>query len=125
MIKQNKMNTKQEKLEELAKEFYSDENQIMERIAFKRGYTECEERMSIELEQLRTYPQEIRLIKTKKDYQLALTRLELIFDSKKGTSEYYELEILGILIEKYENEHFPIELTKMKHTKQEKQWRLF
>ena len=43
MIKQNKMNTKQEKLEELAKEFYSDENQIMERIAFKRGYTECEE----------------------------------------------------------------------------------
>jgi hypothetical protein len=34
---------KQETLEELAKEFYSDENQLMERIAFKRGYTECKE----------------------------------------------------------------------------------
>jgi hypothetical protein len=34
---------KQETLEELAKDFYSDENQLMERIAFKRGYTECKE----------------------------------------------------------------------------------
>jgi uncharacterized protein YecA (UPF0149 family) len=34
---------KQEQLEELAKDFYSDENQLMERIAFKRGYTECKE----------------------------------------------------------------------------------
>lgn len=47
-------------------------------------------------------------IKTKKDYQNALERLELIFDSKKGSAEGDELEILGILIEKYENEHFPI-----------------
>jgi len=38
------INMKQEKLEELAKDFYSKENQLMERIAFKRGYTECEER---------------------------------------------------------------------------------
>jgi hypothetical protein len=36
---------KQEQLEELAKDFYSDENQLMERIAFKRGYTECKENM--------------------------------------------------------------------------------
>ena len=36
---------KQETLEELAKEFYPDENQLIERIAFKRGYTECKERM--------------------------------------------------------------------------------
>ena len=36
---------KQTAVEELAKDFYSDENQLMERIAFKRGYTECEERM--------------------------------------------------------------------------------
>jgi HTH-type transcriptional regulator/antitoxin HigA len=32
----------------------------------------------------------------------------LIFDSKKGSANGDELEILGILIEKYENEHFPI-----------------
>jgi hypothetical protein len=36
---------KQNILEELAKDFYSDEEQLMERIAFKRGYMECEERM--------------------------------------------------------------------------------
>ena len=50
----------------------------------------------------------IKPIKTKKDYQLALARLELIFDAKKGSKDGDELEILGILIEKYENEHFPI-----------------
>jgi HTH-type transcriptional regulator/antitoxin HigA len=32
----------------------------------------------------------------------------LIFDSKKGSANGDEFEILGILIEKYENEHFPI-----------------
>ena len=50
----------------------------------------------------------IKPIKTKKDYQNALERLELIFDSKKGSDNGDELEILGILIEKYEDEHFPI-----------------
>ena len=50
----------------------------------------------------------IKPIKTEKDYQEALNRLELIFDSKKGSAEGDELEILGILIEKYEDEHFPI-----------------
>ena len=50
----------------------------------------------------------IKPIKTKKDYQNALGRLELIFDAKKGSREGDELEILGILIEKYEDEHFPI-----------------
>ena len=37
-----------------------------------------------------------------------MERLELIFDSKKGSANGDELEILGILIEKYEDEHFPI-----------------
>lgn len=50
----------------------------------------------------------IKPIKTKKDYQNALERLELIFDSKKGSDNGDELEILGILLEKYEDEHFPI-----------------
>ena len=50
----------------------------------------------------------IKPIKTKKDYQNALERLELIFDSKKGSDNGDELEILRILIEKYEDEHFPI-----------------
>jgi HTH-type transcriptional regulator / antitoxin HigA len=50
----------------------------------------------------------IKPIRTKKDYEQALTRLEVIFDAKKGTAEGDELEILGILIEKYEHEQFPI-----------------
>ena len=41
---------------------------------------------------------------------MAIERLEKIFDAKKGTKEGDELEILGILIEKYEDEHFPIDL---------------
>lgn len=49
-------------------------------------------------------------IRNKKDYQNALNRLESIFDSKKGTKEGDELEILSILIDRYENENFPIEM---------------
>ncbi|MEQ8910560.1 MAG: helix-turn-helix domain-containing protein [Vicingaceae bacterium] len=47
-------------------------------------------------------------IRSKKDYQNALNRLEDIFDAKKGTEEGDELEILSILIDQYENENFPI-----------------
>jgi HTH-type transcriptional regulator/antitoxin HigA len=50
----------------------------------------------------------IKPIKSETDYKQALERLEIIFDSKKGTIEGDELEVLGILIEKYEDEHFPI-----------------
>jgi HTH-type transcriptional regulator / antitoxin HigA len=53
---------------------------------------------------------EIKPIKTAADYQKAMERLELIFDAKKGSTEADELEILGILIENYENLHFPIGL---------------
>ncbi len=52
----------------------------------------------------------IKPIKTKADYEKALERLEIIFDAKKGTKEGDELEILSILIEKFEKENFPIEL---------------
>ena len=50
----------------------------------------------------------IKPIKSKKDYEQALERLELIFDAKKGTENGDELEILGILIENYEELKFPI-----------------
>jgi HTH-type transcriptional regulator/antitoxin HigA len=53
---------------------------------------------------------EIKPIKTEKDYNQALERLETIFDSKFGSAEGDELEVLGILIHQYENEHFPIGL---------------
>ncbi|MEH6407071.1 MAG: helix-turn-helix domain-containing protein [Leeuwenhoekiella sp.] len=49
-------------------------------------------------------------VKNENDYQNALNRLEEIFDAKMGTKQGDELEILSILIDKYENEHFPIEM---------------
>lgn len=50
----------------------------------------------------------IKPIKTKKDYEQALERLEVIFDAKKGTPMGDELEILSMLIDNYEKEKFPI-----------------
>ena len=52
----------------------------------------------------------IKPIRTKKDYASALKRLEVIFDAAPGSSQGDELEVLGILIHNYENEHFPIGL---------------
>ena len=53
---------------------------------------------------------EIKPIKTDKDYNQVLERLEIIFDAKKGSPEGDELEVLGILVDQYENKHFPIGL---------------
>jgi len=52
---------------------------------------------------------EIKPIKTEKDYDKALERLEVIFDSSPNSKEGDEAEILSLLIENYENEHYPIE----------------
>jgi HTH-type transcriptional regulator / antitoxin HigA len=52
---------------------------------------------------------ELRPIKTDADYRAALKRLEEIFDAKLGTSESDELEILGLMVDDYENKHYPIE----------------
>ncbi|MBS1572951.1 MAG: helix-turn-helix domain-containing protein [Bacteroidetes bacterium] len=52
----------------------------------------------------------LKPIKTEQDYHQSLERLEKIFDAVPGTKEGDELEILGILIENYENEHYAIEL---------------
>ncbi len=50
----------------------------------------------------------ISLIRNEEDYRKALDRLEVIFDANKGSDLGDELEILSILIERYEEEHFPI-----------------
>jgi HTH-type transcriptional regulator/antitoxin HigA len=49
-----------------------------------------------------------RLIKKEKDYNLALARIEKLMDSKPGTPEFDELELLSTLVEIFEDEHFPI-----------------
>jgi HTH-type transcriptional regulator/antitoxin HigA len=51
----------------------------------------------------------IKVIKTEEDYIKGLKRLEVIFDAPANTPDGDEAEILGILIEKYEDEHYPIE----------------
>jgi HTH-type transcriptional regulator/antitoxin HigA len=50
----------------------------------------------------------LKPIKTEKDYEAAMERLEDIFDANPGTKEGDELDILTMLIEKYEDEHYPI-----------------
>jgi HTH-type transcriptional regulator/antitoxin HigA len=52
---------------------------------------------------------ELKPIKTEKDYRNGLDRLNVIFDATIDTKEGDEAEILSLLIENYENEHYPIE----------------
>lgn len=52
----------------------------------------------------------IKPIKTNKDYKAAMGRLEVLFDAKPGSKEGDELEVWSILIEQYEQTHFPIEM---------------
>ena len=55
-------------------------------------------------------PYKMKPIHTEKEYEIALQRVEILFDAKKGTPEGDELEVLLILIDKYEKENFPIDL---------------
>lgn len=52
----------------------------------------------------------LKVIKTEKDYQKALKRLEVIFDAKKGSKNGDELELLSLLIDNYEKEKYAIDL---------------
>lgn len=54
------------------------------------------------------FDMDVKAIKSEKDYNQALTRLNAIFHAKVDTPEGDEAEVLSILIEKYEDEHYPI-----------------
>ncbi len=49
------------------------------------------------------------LIKTEKQYDQALERLNIIFDSSANSKEGQEAELLALLIENFEDEKHPIE----------------
>ena len=51
----------------------------------------------------------MQLIKTEKEYQNALIRLDQIFDAPKDTRISDEADILALFIDDYENQHYPIE----------------
>ena len=50
----------------------------------------------------------IKPIRSAADYEAALARLEQIWDPEPDTPEADELEILTVLIERYEDKHHPI-----------------
>lgn len=51
----------------------------------------------------------IKSIKTLKDNQDALTRIEQVWEAEPNTPEGDELARLVMLVEEFENKHFPIE----------------
>jgi HTH-type transcriptional regulator/antitoxin HigA len=52
---------------------------------------------------------DVKVIRTEEDYNKALKRLEVIFDASANSAEGDEADLLGMLIERYEDEHYPIE----------------
>jgi HTH-type transcriptional regulator / antitoxin HigA len=51
-----------------------------------------------------------KVIKTEAEYKATLARIDKIFDAKPGTARGDELELLFLLVEKYEESEFPIAL---------------
>lgn len=49
-----------------------------------------------------------RIIKTAAEHSAALARVETLMDAPPGSKAEAELELWGLLIEKFEEEHFPI-----------------
>jgi len=52
----------------------------------------------------------IKPIKTKKDYQAALKKIEALMVAKAGTAQGEHLDLLVTLVEAYERKHFPLDL---------------
>ena len=52
---------------------------------------------------------EVTIIKTEKQYNLAMERIDELFDTKSGTKEFDELELLVMLVDAYEDKYFHIE----------------
>jgi hypothetical protein len=52
---------------------------------------------------------ELRPIRSKREHQAALKEAEALWDSPPGSPEADRLEVLTLLIEAYEREHFAIE----------------
>ena len=51
----------------------------------------------------------LKIIKSEKEYEQALERLDYVFDAPPDTPEGDEAELLVLLIEKYEDENYPID----------------
>ena len=52
---------------------------------------------------------EIRPIRTKTDYRLALKSIESLMSARRGTSAGERLDVLVTLVEAYERKHYPLD----------------
>lgn len=53
----------------------------------------------------------MKVIRNEREYDVALERLSTLMSAVPGTREFGELEVLGLLVDKYEAEHHAIELS--------------
>ena len=51
---------------------------------------------------------EPKVIKTEAEYEAALARVAELMDAQPGSPDEQELELFALLVEQYEQEHFPI-----------------
>ena len=51
---------------------------------------------------------ELKPIRNKREHQAALKEIRGLWSAKEGTPESDRLEVLALLVERYEQEHFPI-----------------
>lgn len=52
----------------------------------------------------------MKILRTENDYEAALTRVEVLMSAAPGTDEFDELEVLSLLVERYEEKHHPVAL---------------
>ena len=50
-----------------------------------------------------------KILRTEADYEAALAHVEGLMDAGPGSPEEEELELFSMLIEQYEQEHYPME----------------
>ena len=53
---------------------------------------------------------EISIIKNENQYRAYLDRMNEIFHAEEGTPESEELDLLALVLEKYEDEYYPIDV---------------
>ena len=51
-----------------------------------------------------------KILKTEAEYSAALAKVETLMEAKTGSKQEEELELWSLLVERYEQDHCPIDL---------------
>ncbi len=51
---------------------------------------------------------DVKIIESEAEYASALKRIDQLFDAPRGTKEAGELELLVLLVNNYEDKHYPV-----------------